>query len=418
MFRKSEFSRNVLKVMTGTTLAQVLPLAVAPILTRLYTPDEFGVYFLFAALLGILSVGITGKYELAALLPKREKDAIHLVLLSGTVVTLLSLFLLILLVPFRHWIAGWLGEPRLAPWLLVLPLGTFAQGWYNTLNLWHNRNKRFGRITGGHMTVSATNAAGRVALGFGNLGSGGLILGTILARLIGVGVFLTPFIRSDRRLWRHAQSSLLRKVGNRYRDFPRQMVIGSLFNRSSFELPAILINYFFLPAIAGLYGQMQAIIRRPLQVIGKAFEEVFKQRASEELRTLGHCRKIFYKTLKRLALLGAIPFIILFFAAPPLFAWLFGPEWREAGVYAQIFTVPFFIQFIVSPLTSIFYLMEKTRLYSLFELGQLVLVIGSVLVAYTVWGTPIAAVYGLATAYGIGYLGRLIGLIRLVNLEK
>ena len=55
MLPKSEFSRNVLKVMTGTTFAQALPILVAPVLTRLYSPEEFGVFYLFAALVSILS---------------------------------------------------------------------------------------------------------------------------------------------------------------------------------------------------------------------------------------------------------------------------------------------------------------------------------------------------------------------------
>ena len=39
---KSEFGRNVLTLLTGTTVAQIIPMASMPILTRLYVPEEFG----------------------------------------------------------------------------------------------------------------------------------------------------------------------------------------------------------------------------------------------------------------------------------------------------------------------------------------------------------------------------------------
>ncbi len=53
---KSEFSRNVLTLMTVTTIAQAIPIAISPILTRIYTPEDFGVFALFLAILGVFSV--------------------------------------------------------------------------------------------------------------------------------------------------------------------------------------------------------------------------------------------------------------------------------------------------------------------------------------------------------------------------
>jgi len=43
---KSEFAKNVLTLMTGTTIAQAIPIAISPILTRIYTPEDFGVFAL------------------------------------------------------------------------------------------------------------------------------------------------------------------------------------------------------------------------------------------------------------------------------------------------------------------------------------------------------------------------------------
>ena len=79
---KSEFSRNVLTLMTGTTIAQAIPIAISPILTRIYTPEEFGVFALYLSIIMLFSSLVAGKYELSILIPKHDKNAKNLVLLS------------------------------------------------------------------------------------------------------------------------------------------------------------------------------------------------------------------------------------------------------------------------------------------------------------------------------------------------
>jgi len=73
---KSEFSRNVLTPMTGTTITQAIPIAISPILTRIYTPEDFGVLALFVAITAIFGGIANGRYELATMLPKKDKYGI------------------------------------------------------------------------------------------------------------------------------------------------------------------------------------------------------------------------------------------------------------------------------------------------------------------------------------------------------
>lgn len=70
---KSEFSRNVLTLMTGTTITQAIPIAISPILTRIYTPEDFGIFALYMSVVSIVSVVATGCYELAIMLPKKDE---------------------------------------------------------------------------------------------------------------------------------------------------------------------------------------------------------------------------------------------------------------------------------------------------------------------------------------------------------
>ncbi len=72
MIIKNKSSRNILTLMTGSTIAQAIPIAISPILTRLYTPEDFGVLALFTSLVTIFSVISTGRYEFAIMLPKKR----------------------------------------------------------------------------------------------------------------------------------------------------------------------------------------------------------------------------------------------------------------------------------------------------------------------------------------------------------
>ena len=75
---QSEYSQNVLTLMTGSTLSQAISIAVSPILTRLYKPEDFGLYAIFVAIITIIGTIASGRYELAIILPKKEEDAINI----------------------------------------------------------------------------------------------------------------------------------------------------------------------------------------------------------------------------------------------------------------------------------------------------------------------------------------------------
>ena len=102
---KSEFSKNVLTLMTGTTIAQAIPIAISPILTRIYTPEDFGVLALFVAITTIFGTIANGRYELAIMLPKKDEDAINIFALGFIITCFISLILLILVLIFmRNWL--------------------------------------------------------------------------------------------------------------------------------------------------------------------------------------------------------------------------------------------------------------------------------------------------------------------------
>ncbi len=415
MLPKSEFTKNVLTVMTGAGMAQAITLVFSPILTRIFTPEEFGVFYLFSSLADILFIPATGRYEMAVLVPKKEKEAANTVWAAGIIATFFSILLLIIVFLFNQKIGIWLNEPKIGKWLYLLPPTIFIRGWLMSFHYWQNRHKRFKIITGGKIAESTINVSSRIGMGLLQFGTGGLIVGTLLARIGTLGMYVFSILKNDKKYFSAPQISEIKQQVHHFKHFPKDMVPAGLFHTSATQLPPILINYLYTATVVGHFGFMNRIIRTPLSVIGKSFEEVFKQKASEELRDFGNCKKIFYSTLKKLGAIAFVPFLIFYFIAPYIFEFVFGEKWAIAGTYAQIFTLPLFINFITSSLASIFYLKEKTKIFSRLNLLQLSLVIFAFFLSHWYGYEAIILIYLLAGAYTISYLMTLLFLVKIVE---
>ena len=122
ILHKTDFIKNTLTLMTGTALAQVVPIVISPILTRLYSPEEYGTLALFTAIVGICSVVATLRYELAIMLPDNDGDSVRIVILSIGIAFLLSVLLAVIILLFSRNIAYLLKDNQINNWLYYLPL--------------------------------------------------------------------------------------------------------------------------------------------------------------------------------------------------------------------------------------------------------------------------------------------------------
>lgn len=168
------FIRNVATLMTGTTFAQALLIIIAPILTRLYTPDDFGVFALYTSILGILSVIACLRYELAIVLPEKDEDAANLLVLCLLICSVISLMALVLVALFRDSFALLLSAPKISFWLWFLPASLFLTGTFQALNYWSTRRKQFKRLAIRQITQNSVTAVTQIASGASlNAGAGG-----------------------------------------------------------------------------------------------------------------------------------------------------------------------------------------------------------------------------------------------------
>ena len=132
---KSEFTRNVLTLMTGTTISLAIPIAISPVLTRIYTPQDFGVFALYMAITTIIAVLVTGRYELAIMLPKKDENAVDILILSLIISLVVSLISFLIIFFFNPQITKILGSQEISRWLYLVPCSILLIGFYNSFYL-------------------------------------------------------------------------------------------------------------------------------------------------------------------------------------------------------------------------------------------------------------------------------------------
>lgn len=374
---QSSYGRNVIILMTGTTLAQAIPIAISPILTRLYSPEEFGRFALYMAVAAIASVLVTGRYELAILLPRRDKDALHITALAMTLSTLISAVLLLVVLFFAQPIAALLGDAALAPWLYWVPISTLLLGMYQSLNYWSNRKAHYKRLAISRTVQSSSAALTQLGSGYAGSGALGLVGGQITGQVLATSVLACQIWRED-----HGRIRALRplrgwSLAKKYINFPKYLIVAHGFNTASSQMPVLLLSVLFNTAAGGFFTLTQRVMAAPMALVARALGEVFRQEASQAYIYQGQCKSIYQKTFTRLLLISVVPFSTFFFVAPVLFVWVFGEQWRVAGEYAQILTPMAFLQFITSPLSSMDTIAEKQKIDLVWQIGLLVLVAAS-----------------------------------------
>ncbi len=321
--------------MTGTTIAQTIPIVISPILTRIYTPEDFGVFALFIALTGILSTVASGRYELAIILPKKDEDAINIFALGFLIITSLSLFLLVFVVLFNGYFTKLLNNESIGFWLYFIPIAVFFTGMFNLLSYFNNRKKNYKDIANATIIKSIMLAIVQLSVGFMKEGASGLISGQIVAALF-ANLRLLRNILKDKLLISKISKIKMISLAKHYKDFPKYQAPHAMLNTFSSNLPIYMFTPFFGVTVVGWYALSIRIVVAPMMILAGASAKVYNQKVTQLHSESGDAYGFTNRLLKSLLKKIIIPFFVIVIFAPNIFSIVFGENWREAGIYTQI----------------------------------------------------------------------------------
>lgn len=375
LIHRSEFTKHIITLVSGTGIAQLITLASTPILSRLFLPAEFASYTLFTAFFGVISVIAAGRFELAILLPKDEEESYDLVKLSSVIaIAVASITFIGILIYDLYFYKFWPTQ-QFNGWFYLLPPLILISGVYKAFNFLSTRQKTFKLNSISRVVTTLSLAIISILFGLFHF-IPGLIIAFVVANLIGLLVLYFSRKIKSAKLFSGIKRDRLKNVFKKHAEFAKINVPHAVLDNLQEYGIIFFMAYYFSDALIGLYGFAFRILKAPLTLVGSAFYQVFYQRISQGSYTSKEVQNMVLRSYKNIFLIGFIPFTILLLFAPEIFAFVFGEEWRQAGIISQILTPWLFLNFILSPISCIPLIYKQQK-------GAFILTIIDVVCKYT-----------------------------------
>lgn len=345
------FLQGVLALGGGSVAAQLITILAAPILSRLYLPDEFGIYSLFFAIVAPIGVLATARYELAVQLPPRDRDALrltHLAIALALGTSLLCLAAGLAITVFD-------GFPGLregfAPLFLLVAAGVFLSSANQVVGAWVNRIGAFHWRAVSSVTTALTTLGGQIGAGLLRAGAGGLVIFALVGQLAGLLVLLRRGIGGKAATVR-VRSAQVRRVAREYSDMPKFSAPAAFLTTMSSSLPVYALVGLFGPNAAGLFALAYRVTYLPVSMLGGAVNQVFFREFTRMRHRGEKGRSLMLRIWAVAAVIALPPVAVLVLAGEPLFAFVFGDKWIAAGKFAGILSIGLFFNFVFGSTNS------------------------------------------------------------------
>ncbi len=401
---KGSFARGVGVLLGGTAGAQVLTVIAAPLLTRLYTPEDFGVLAVYASLLGLVGALSTLYYFLAIPIPEDDVEAANIVVLCLAILLGVTVATALASVFLAEPIAAALGVPMLARYLWLLPVGVLLSGIYAIFSHWGIRKKQFGEIARASLRQAVASLAIQIA-GF-KAGAAALIAGQALGQ--GVGSIRLARTALEDTAFKEISRHRVADAARRHRNFPLYLSWAGLFGTAGNQLPPLLFAALLNAGAAGLFILAFRVLASPIHVVGNAVGNVFLSDAPAAQRA-GELGDLVSDVHDKLAQVAMPPAILVAVAGPELFSLVFGGDWREAGMLAQWLAPSLYVMFCDSGL-RVFIVTGHQQLSLLMHAIQLAVRVAAIVAGARYGGLFLAIVLyscGSALTYAVFILLKL-----------
>lgn len=401
------FLRNVAIMLSGAAGGQAISILLSPLLTRLYSPQQFGILSVYLAALTMGTVIASLRYELALPLTLRRADAVNLaaVCLCVLLLTTLAVGLAVFAVPAATVQALWpvpmeAAELDLYRWLVILGYAGLG-GYYVALQL-ATRSGDFPAIARTRLAQGLVGPGSQIGLALLGAGTPGLLAGSALGQSAGTLGLFAAAARRIRGWWRLLSWRQMRVLARRYIRFPLISSWAALIDAAgSSQLLYLLVSLAYSPHIAGFIFLVERVVSRPLAIVGTSILQVYigeagKIAASDPARL----RRRFGQVVSRQFLLALVWVLAANIVGHLTFAALFGAIWQEGVVYLHAMSLGYLAQAVVQPVFHTLQILEKQALAAGWQIGRLCLTV-AVFAGGVALGLPapwVIAGYGAAQA--------------------
>jgi len=378
---KSLLSNGLVKstgvLVGGTAFAQALTILVLPILTRLYTPDDFSLLAVYTAILAIVSSVACLRFEIAIPLPSSDDVAIRLVCLALLSVVAVTGASLITLWAFSNEIGLWTNS-ALSDYWWMLPVGIMGAGVYTVFQYWAVRKKKFHIVARTRIVQSISAASTQVTFGVLGIAPIGLIIGQIVQSGAGAYRIARNSFPEIVTGLRKSNVSDIKKTFSEYSRFPKYSTWEALANSGGIQFPIILIAGIMAGPEAGFIMLAMRLLSAPMALLGGAVSQVYLSEAANK-HQIGELEEFTRKIVLQLAKVGLMPILLVAIGAPFLVPLIFGAEWTRVGLLISWMAPWFLMQFIASPVSMSLHIIGKQKEALILQVAGLFFRVGTVM---------------------------------------
>ncbi|MDL0088302.1 oligosaccharide flippase family protein [Campylobacter gastrosuis] len=400
---KSEFLRNAFILIGGSSVSQMITIAISPILTRLYSPDDFAIFALYMAISSVLAIFFTGQYEAAIVLPKNDKVAINVVFLSFALSVFGFIILLIVIFVLKTEILIFFNIKQLEEWIYLIPFSVFIMSIYSILNYWNTRKKYYKNISIAKILQNSTAACLNIVIAV--FSRSGLVMGQLFGQVVFCCVLAIKVIKRDERLMQYIKISTIRYVSKKYIRFPKMNILICLADSLYNDVKYIVFGLVFLPNFVGQIYIVYRVLNLPSAIIGTNMANALFQHMSAldcNTRQNNILNKIFRVWFFLMAI-AFLPCLFIYFYGEVIFVFIFGEQWFLAGKIASILIFGIFFEFSIFPFFKIFYTFNKNGLYLTWEILRAFIVFIPLFLLYFFGFNDDAILYSLSFSTAISY---------------
>lgn len=338
-----------------------MPVLAMPLLTRLFTEEDFALYTSFFAVASIFAVAVGGKYQLAIVLPKSEENAQKVFTLSIYLTLAYALAIAVVLPLFHRFF-----PENLRSVLYYVPLYVlFFGGWSAYINA-SIRHKTFTTNAIAKVLQSIGYIIAAIGLGLSKV----LAFGLVIAKITGTMVSWVFLSRKSPISFKPIPLRTLKEMAKTYIDYPKYGIWPSFLSTISLQALVLILTKFYTLDDLGHYGLTFMVLSAPLTLIGNSYKDVFFQKMASLMNDQRYKEAIvFFERSAIVLFVVGIPIcLVLYFFGEPLFAFVFGEKWERSGTFASILALAFVARLVISPLSSTFNATNTLRIASKWQL--------------------------------------------------
>lgn len=359
---ENTFRKDVLHLVSGTGIAQLIGVLASPIITRIFPATAFGTAAMISSIVSILLVFGCLQYEHSIVLAKSDSTATNLLFSSLIIAVAVSVLSGFMILGLLHSKAVFSMDASVVGILWIVPIALFVDSVFNAFSYWSTRKRQFRSVAIARISNNGFAAASKIAGGTGISATAmTLVLSQVGGRLVASAVLFFQY-------WQREGKKLVRSISlrhslaalKRYRRFPIYSPWSALLNAASWQLPVLLIGSLFSTATAGFYSLGFRILQIPMNLIGKAISKVLFQRIASE-KNGDTVAAIVEASFRRLLVFSFLPNLALALIGKDLFGFVFGENWHTAGVFVQILAPWTIVWLISSPLSTVYIVLEKQK---------------------------------------------------------